>query len=92
MRMNRIVGIAATVAVIIGVACSALVTKAAAKTSPAETAIQAAARQNRYALVTFYKKNDSASTRMLAEAKKLHGKYASRANFVSADVGNAVHK
>lgn len=92
MRMNRIVGLAATAAIIIGVACSAPVAKAAAKTSPAETAIQAAARQRRYAIVTFYKKNDSASTKMLAEAKKLQAKYSSRANFVSVDVGNSIHQ
>ena len=92
MRMNRIVGLAATAAVIIGVACSAPGAKAATKTSPAETAIQAAARQNRYAIVTFYKKNDAASTKMLATAKKLQAKYSSRANFVSVDVGNSIHQ
>ncbi|MCL5103591.1 MAG: hypothetical protein M1133_05690 [Armatimonadetes bacterium] len=92
MRMNRIVGIAVTAVVVIAAACAVPAAKAAPKASTAETAIQAAARQNRYALVTFYKKNDSASTKMLAEAKKLHAKYSSRANFVSADVGNAVHQ
>ena len=92
MRTNRIVGLAATAAIIISVACSAPGAKAATKTSPAQTAIQAAARQKRYAIVTFYKKNDSASTKMLAEAKKLQAKYSSRANFVSADVGNSIHQ
>ena len=92
MRMNRIVGLAAMAAVIIGTACSAPGAKAATKTSPAETAIRAAARQNRYAIVTFYKKNDDASTKMLAAARKLQGKYSNRANFVSVDVNNTVHK
>ena len=92
MQVNRIVGLAATAAIIISVACSAPGAKAAAKKSPTETAIQAAAKQNRYAIVTFYKKNDAASTKMLTEAKKLQAKYSSRASFVSADVGNSIHQ
>ena len=92
MQTNRIVGFAVTAAVVIAAACAAPGAMAATKVSPAETAIQAAAKQNRYVIATFYKKNDAASTKMLAEAKKLQAKYSSRANFVSADVGNAVHK
>ena len=92
MRMNRIVGLAVTTAVVIGVACAAPGARVAAKTSPAETAIQAAAKQNRYAIVTFYKTNDAASTKMLAEAKKLQAKCSSRTSFVSADVGNSIHQ
>jgi hypothetical protein len=64
----------------------------AALKAAAEAAIGAAAKQNRYVFLTFYKRNDAASTKMLAEAKKLQAKYSSRANFVSADVGNAVHQ
>ena len=92
MRMNGIAGLAATAAVVIVTALASPQAYAASKTSPAETVIRAAARQNRYAIVTFYKKNDAASTKMLAEAKKLQAKYSSRSNFVSADVGNAVHQ
>ena len=92
MRMNRMAYIGALAAFVVGTTCSTFGVKAEAKTSPAETAIQAAARQNRYALVTFYKKNDSASTKMLADAKKLQARYSSRANFVSVDVGNSIHQ
>ena len=92
VQTNRIVGFAVTAAVVIAAACAAPGAMAATKVSPAETAIQAAAKQNRYVIATFYKKNDAASTKMLAEAKKLQAKYSSRASFVSADVGNAVHK
>jgi len=91
MQVNRIIGFAVT-AVITAVACAAPGAMAATKTSPAEAAIQAAAKQGRYAIVTFYKQNDTASTKMLEEAKKLQATYSSRANFVIADVGNAVHK
>lgn len=88
MQINRIVGFAVMAAAVIGSACAAPATKV----SPAETAIQSAAKQNRYAIVTFYKKNDDASTKMLAEAKQLKAKYSNRANFVIADFDNAVHK
>lgn len=91
MQVNRIRFVLAALAVI-GVACTAPAAFAATKTSPAETSIKAAAKQKRYAIVTFYKKNDAASTKMLAEAKKLQAKYSSRANFVSVDVDNTVHK
>ena len=92
MQVNRIIKFALTALVVIGAACTAPAAFAATKASPAETSIKAAGRQNRYAIVTFYKKNDAASTKMLAEAKQLQAKYSSRANFVSADVGNAAHK
>jgi len=92
MQRNRIILAVMTVLVVIGTALAGPQARAASKPSPAETAIQAAAKQHRYALVTFYKKNDGASTKMLAEAKKLQAKHSNRANFVSADVGNAVHK
>ena len=92
MRMNRIIGLAAMAAIIIGVACSAPGAQAAAKKSSAETAIQAAAKKNRYVFVTFYKKNDDASTKMLAEVKKLKTKYSNRADFVSVDMGNKVNQ
>lgn len=65
---------------------------AASKISPAESAIRAAAKQQRYAVVTFYKKNDPASTKMLSDAKSLQAKYSKRAGFISVDAGNAAHK
>lgn len=92
MQMSRITGFYMTAAVITAVACAAPGAMAAAKTSPADTAIQAAAKQGRYAVVTFYKQNDTASTKMLEEAKKLQATYSARASFVIADAGNAVHK
>lgn len=92
MQANKIIGFAMTAAVITAVACAAPGAMAATKTSPTETAIQAAAKQGRYAVVTFYKQNDTASTKMLEEAKKLQPNCSSRANFVIADVGNPVHK
>ena len=91
MQLKRIVGFAMTSALIIGAACT-VSGATVAKTSPAETAIQAAAKRNCYAIVTFYKKNDAASMKMLADAKNLQAKHSTRAAFVVADVGNAVHK
>ena len=91
MQVKRIVGFATMAALVIAAACTAS-GATAVKTSPAKTAIQAAAKRNRYAIVTFYKKNDTASTKMLADAKRLQAKHASRAAFVSVDVGNAIHK
>lgn len=92
MQMNRIVGLAVTVAVVIGAACAAPTALAATKTSPVETSLRVAAKQNRYVFLTFYKKNDAASTKMLEEARKLQAKHSSRASLVIADAGNAVHK
>jgi len=85
MRSSRITLLATAVAVI-GTALMAPAAGAASRTSPADTAIRAAARQQRYAFVTFFKKDDAASARMLADAKRLQGKYSSRASFVSVDV------
>ena len=92
MRINRIARVAAVVAVIVGAGCALPGMTAAAGTSSAESAIRAAASRNRYALVTFYKKNDAASTKMLAAAKKLQGKYSSRTDFVSVDAGNSTNR
>lgn len=92
MQINRIVGFAVTAAVVIATASTVLAAEAAPKTSPAETALQAAARQKRYVFLTFYKQNDAASTKMLADAKALQAKHSNRANFVIADVGNTVHQ
>jgi len=78
--------------VVIGTALAIPQAYAASKISPAETAIKAAANRNRFAVVTFYKKNDSASTKMLAEVKKLQSKHINRASFISVDVGNKVHE
>ena len=91
MQKNRIILAAMTALVIAGTALAAPQVYAAAKTSPAETAIQVAAKQNRYAVVTFYKQKDAASTKMLAEVKKLQGKHSKKATFVNVDVDNKVH-
>lgn len=92
MQINRIVGFAVTAAVAIATASTVFAAEAAPKTSPAETALQAAARQKRYVFLTFYKQNDTASTKMLADAKALQAKHSNRANLVIADVGNTVHQ
>ena len=65
---------------------------AATKVSPTEKAIQAAAKQNRYIFVTFYKKDDAASDKMLAAMKTAQKKVSSKANFARADVDNPVHE
>ncbi|OFX13378.1 MAG: hypothetical protein A2Z18_01900 [Armatimonadetes bacterium RBG_16_58_9] len=92
MQRNRIILATMTTMFVIGIALVGPWAYTASKTSPAETAIRAAAKQNRYAIVTFYKKSDAASTKMLAEVKKLQAKYSSRANFVKVDVDNKVHQ
>ena len=92
MQRNRMILPTLTGMVVIGTALASPQAYAASKTSPAETAFRAAARQNRYVFVTFYRKNDAPSTKMLADAKKLQGRYSSRANFISVDVDNAVHQ
>ncbi|MCL5104821.1 MAG: hypothetical protein M1133_12005 [Armatimonadetes bacterium] len=65
---------------------------AASKPSSAEAAISAAAKQNRYVFVTFYRKNDDASKKMLTAMKSAQGKLSHRADFVSVDVGDAVQQ
>lgn len=60
--------------------------------SPAAQAIAAASRQNQYSIVTFYKKNDAASTKMLADAKKLQSKYAKQTDLVPVDVGSKANQ
>ena len=56
------------------------------KVSPAETAISAAAKRNRYVFVTFYRKGDDASKSMQAALKPVRGKLSHRTDFVSVDV------
>lgn len=60
--------------------------------SPAEAAISAAAKQNRYVFDTFYRKNDDASKKMQAAMKSAQGKLAHRADLVSVDVDDAVQQ
>jgi len=64
----------------------------AAKQSPAEIAIRASAARRRYVFVTFYKKQDTSSTKMLAAIRSARGKLSNRANFVSVDVGSAANQ
>mgnify|MGYP005845373963 CR=1 FL=1 len=56
------------------------------KVSHAETAISVAAKQSRYVFVTFYRKDDDASTKMQAALKPVQAKLSHRASFVSVDV------
>ncbi len=92
MRTNPFVSLAVAAALVTGAACAASAAATAPKISPAEIALQAAAKQKRYAFLTFYKRNDAASTKMLDDAKKLQAKYPDRATCVIADVGNSVHQ
>lgn len=92
MRTNMFVSLAMVAALVTGVACAASAAATAPKASPAETALQAAAKQKRYVFLTFYKQNDAASKKMLEDAKKLQAKHSDRVNLVIADVGNAVHQ
>ena len=64
----------------------------ARKASPAEAAISAAAKQNRYVFVTFYRNNDDASKKMQTAMKSAQGKLSHRANFVSIDVEDPVQQ
>lgn len=89
MRMSRTIYVAAILTTVMGIACVATKSNAA---SNAEAAIQAAAKQNRYIFVTFYKSKDSASKSMLANMKSIQGKYANRADFVSVDAGDKANK
>lgn len=91
MRMNRIDHIAAVV-MVVAAACTMFSATAEARTSSGDNAIHAAAKQNRYAFVTFYKGNDSASKEMLADVRSIQGKLASRADFVSVDVGDKANR
>ena len=68
------------------------VKSAVAKESPAEVAVRAAAARKRHIFVTFYKKGDALSGKMLAAIKSVQGKLSSRASFTSADVGNPIHQ
>jgi len=92
MRTNMFVSLAVAAALVTGAACAVSPAAAATKSSPAETALQVAARQKRYVFLTFYKRNDPASTKMLADAKALQAKHSDRANSAIADVGNSVHQ
>lgn len=89
MRMNRIAYVSAMAAVI---GAAVLLFSAAAEASNAEAAIRAAAKQNRYVFVTFYKNNDSASKEMLANVNSIRGKYANRAEFVSVNVSDKANR
>ena len=62
----------------------------APKASPENAAISAAAKQNRYVFVTFYRKDDGASKKMQTAMKTAQGKLSHRASFVSVDVDDPV--
>mgnify|MGYP000889436936 CR=1 FL=1 len=60
--------------------------KPASKASPQSAAIGTAAKQNRYVFVTFFRKDDDASTKMQAALKPIQAKLSNRADFISVDV------
>lgn len=64
----------------------------APKPSPENAAISAAAKQNRYVFVTFYRKDDAASKKMQSAMKPVQAKLSHRANFVSVDVDDPVQQ
>jgi len=64
----------------------------APKESPESAAISAAAKQNRYVFVTFYRKDDDASRKMQAVLKPVQAKLSHRASFVSVDVDDPVQQ
>ena len=64
----------------------------ASKPSPENAAINAAAKQNRYVFVTFYRKDDAASKKMQAAMKPVQAKLSHRATFVSVDVDDPVQQ
>lgn len=65
---------------------------AAPKETPAEKAIRTAAGKKRYVFITFYKKGDAAGNKMLATAKSIQSKLASRADFVTVSVGDTANQ
>jgi len=85
MRRNTTANVAVILTLVLGAAFTTFSAKAEAG---AENAIRAAARQNHYAFVTFFKSNDNASKEMLADVKSIQGKYANRADFISVNVGD----
>lgn len=64
----------------------------AAKVSPESAAISAAAKQNRYVFVTFYRKDDDASRKMQTAMKSAQVKLSHRASFVSVDVDDPIQQ
>jgi len=62
------------------------------KETSTEKAIRVAGERKRYAFITFYKKGDAASDKMLATAKSIRGKLASRADFVTVAVGDTANQ
>ena len=87
MRTSRIALIAVAV-----VALTAARAAPATKSTQAEAAIRAAAQRGKYVFVTFYKKNNAASTKMLADMRKIQGKLSRRASFTIVDVNNSAHR
>jgi hypothetical protein len=85
MRISRVL----TITILAAVCASAVY---AAGAPQAESVIRTAARQGRYVFITFYQKSDPASTKMLADVKKLGGKLSKKAVFTTANVGDSAHK
>jgi hypothetical protein len=89
MHTSRIGLIAAVILALTVVSFSAV--QAAPKPSQAMSAIQSAAKQGRYIFITFYKKGDDASQKMLSDLNKVQGKLSSRASFTSVDVNDSAN-
>lgn len=62
------------------------------KVSPAEKVIKAAAKRNRYVFVTFHRKNDDASGKMLTAMESVQSKLSHRADFVNVDVDDSIQQ
>ena len=65
---------------------------AAPKSGQAEAVIRGAAGKGRYVFVTFYKRSDAASAKMLADVKKIQSKLSRRASFTTVDVNDPAHR
>jgi hypothetical protein len=88
MRMTKIIAVGLVCLTILGQMQSA----SAAKPSEAESALAAAANQNRYMFVTFYKGMDDNTAKMIREVKgAVQDKLSDRASFVSVDIGAAAN-
>lgn len=92
VQINRIARLVLMAAVVIGTTCTLLGTATEAGTSPADNSLRSAAKKNRYAFVTFYRNNISASKDMLSDVKSIQKKLASRADFISVDVGDKANR
>lgn len=84
MRMIRLIAAGLICLAMVGPSQIAL----AAKPSEAESALAAAAKQNRYMFVTFFKGMDDSTAKMIREVNgTVQDKLSDRASFISVDIG-----